>query len=97
MRVPQAQARLIQQIGQLRHRPAHGAHGLRHRARPQAAVAAGCELHLLRSGARLPERGRTAGPRPQTPGITVHRNLDDFSEFVLERAHVPHSSPMDLR
>jgi D-glycero-D-manno-heptose 1,7-bisphosphate phosphatase len=64
----------------------------------QAAVAAGCEPHLLRSGrAAALSAAELQSLVDQTPGITVHRNLDDFSEFVLERAHVPHSAPMDLR
>jgi D-glycero-D-manno-heptose 1,7-bisphosphate phosphatase len=62
-----------------------------------AAQAAGCEPHLVRSGraAHLSheEVQRMLG---QVPDTEVHADMNAFAEFVLERAHVPHSQPMDL-
>jgi D-glycero-D-manno-heptose 1,7-bisphosphate phosphatase len=62
-----------------------------------AAQAAGCEPHLVRSGraANLSaqELQQMLG---QVPDTEVHADLGAFAEFVLERAHVPHSQPMGL-
>jgi D-glycero-D-manno-heptose 1,7-bisphosphate phosphatase len=63
----------------------------------QAARTAGCEPHLVRTG-------RAAGLTDaqvveivqQVPMTEVHDDLSDFVDFLLERAHVPTSSPMGL-
>lgn len=63
----------------------------------QAARSAGCEPHLVLSG-------RAAGLSEallhsivqQVPGTEVHDDLPAFVDFLLERAHVPTSSPMGL-
>ena len=62
-----------------------------------AAQAAGCEPHLVRSGraAALDER-QLAAVAAQVPGTEVHADLGAFVDFVLQRAHVPDSSPMGL-
>ncbi len=62
-----------------------------------AAKAAGCEPHLVRSGraARLSDE-QVQRMMSQVPETEVHADLGAFAEFVLERAHVPHSQPMGL-
>ncbi len=55
----------------------------------QAALAAGCEPHLVRSGRAA---GLTAEQLQQmldkVPGTTVHADLGAFAEFLLRRDHV---------
>lgn len=55
----------------------------------QAAQAAGCEPHLVRSGRAA---GLTAAQLQQmldkVPGATVHADLGAFAEFLLRRDHV---------
>jgi D-glycero-D-manno-heptose 1,7-bisphosphate phosphatase len=63
----------------------------------QAASAAGCEPHLVRSGraAALTDK-QVVEIVQQVPATEVHDSLGDFVDFLLERAHVPTSSPMGL-
>jgi D-glycero-D-manno-heptose 1,7-bisphosphate phosphatase len=63
----------------------------------QAARAAGCEPHLVLSGraAGLSE-AQLVDIVAQVPGTEVHEDLDGFVDFLLQRAHVPDSSPMGL-
>jgi len=63
----------------------------------QAARAAGCEPHLVLSGraAGLSE-AQLLDIVAQVPGTEVHQDLGDFVDFLLQRAHVPDSSPMGL-
>jgi len=62
-----------------------------------AAHAAGCEPHLVLSGraARLDE-AKLVDIVAQVPGTEVHADLGSFVDFLLQRAHVPDSSPMGL-
>lgn len=62
-----------------------------------AARAAGCEPHLVMSGraANLDDTQLTE-IITQVPGTEVHENLSGFVDFLLQRAHVPDSSPMGL-
>jgi D-glycero-D-manno-heptose 1,7-bisphosphate phosphatase len=62
-----------------------------------AARAAGCEPHLVRSGrAAAFDEAQLLDVVARLPGTEVHDNLDTFVDFVLQRAHVPDSSPMGL-
>ena len=63
----------------------------------QAAHAAGCEPHLVRTGraAALTDK-QVVEIVQQVPMTEVHDDLSDFVDFLLERAHVPTSSPMGL-
>jgi D-glycero-D-manno-heptose 1,7-bisphosphate phosphatase len=62
-----------------------------------AARAAGCEPHLVRSGrAAAFDEAQLLDVVARLPGTEVHDNLDSFVDFVLQRAHVPDSSPMGL-
>lgn len=63
----------------------------------QAAHAAGCEPHLLRTGraAELSE-AQLADIAALVPGTEVHDDIGAFVDFLLQRAHVPDSSPMGL-
>jgi D-glycero-D-manno-heptose 1,7-bisphosphate phosphatase len=63
----------------------------------QAARAAGCEPHLVRTGraAALTDR-QVVEIVQQVPMTEVHDSLGEFVDFLLERAHVPTSSPMGL-
>lgn len=62
-----------------------------------AAQAAGCEPHLVRSGRAADlDAAQLADIVSQVPGTEVHDDLDAFVDFVLQRAHVPDSSPMGL-
>jgi D-glycero-D-manno-heptose 1,7-bisphosphate phosphatase len=55
----------------------------------QAAQAAGCEPHLVRSGrAAALDAGQVAGLVEQVPGTFVHRDLAELATHLLERAHV---------
>jgi len=63
----------------------------------QAARAAGCEPHLVRSGrAAALDAAQLADIVAQVPGTEVHDDLGAFVDFLLQRAHVPDSSPMGL-
>jgi D-glycero-D-manno-heptose 1,7-bisphosphate phosphatase len=55
----------------------------------QAAQAAGCEPHLVRSGraAKL-DPGQMASLVEQVPGTFVHRDLAELASHLLERQHV---------
>jgi D-glycero-D-manno-heptose 1,7-bisphosphate phosphatase len=63
----------------------------------QAAHAANCEPHLVLSGraARLSE-AQLIEMVAQVPVTEVHDDLSGFVDFLLQRAHVPDSSPMGL-
>ena len=63
----------------------------------QAAHAAGCEPHLVRTGraAALTDK-QVVEIVQQVPMTEVHDSLGEFVDFLLERAHVPTSSPMGL-
>src|SRR6185436_13142044 len=60
----------------------------------QAAQAAGCEPHLVLSGraANLTE-AQLGDIVAEVPGAEAHRDLGSFVDFLLQRAHVPDSSP----
>jgi D-glycero-D-manno-heptose 1,7-bisphosphate phosphatase len=62
-----------------------------------AARAAGCEPHLVRTGraAGLSD-AQVVEMVQQVPATEVHDSLNDFVDFLLERAHVPPSSPQAL-
>lgn len=63
----------------------------------QAARAAGCEPHLVRSGrAEALTDAQVVAIVQQVPATEVHDGLGDFVDFILERAHVRTSSPMGL-
>ncbi|HSW26523.1 MAG TPA: D-glycero-beta-D-manno-heptose 1,7-bisphosphate 7-phosphatase [Burkholderiaceae bacterium] len=63
----------------------------------QAARAAGCEPHLVLSGrAAGLSKAQLVDIVAQVPGTEVHQDLDGFVDFLLQRAHVPDSSPMGL-
>jgi D-glycero-D-manno-heptose 1,7-bisphosphate phosphatase len=63
----------------------------------QAAVAAGCEPHLVLSGraARLDE-AQLKHMTGQVPTAQVHRDLGAFAEYMLRRDHVADSLPGSL-
>jgi D-glycero-D-manno-heptose 1,7-bisphosphate phosphatase len=55
----------------------------------QAAMAAGCEPHLVRSGrAAALEAAQVAELLAQVPGTTVHRDLAELASHLLEREHL---------
>lgn len=55
----------------------------------QAAQAAGCEPHLVRSGRAAPlDAGQLASLIEQVPGTFVHTDLAELATHMLERAHV---------
>jgi D-glycero-D-manno-heptose 1,7-bisphosphate phosphatase len=63
----------------------------------QAARAAGCEPHLVRTGrAAALTDAQVVEMVQQVPATEVHDDLSDFAEFLLTRAHVPTSSPAGL-
>lgn len=63
----------------------------------QAARIAGCEPHLVRTGrAAALTDAQVVEIVQQVPATEVHDDLGDFVDFLLERAHVPTSSPMGL-
>lgn len=63
----------------------------------QAAHAAGCEPHLLRSGrAAVLDDEQLAEWLQQVPGTTVHDDLPAFAAHLLERAHVRDSQSADI-
>jgi D-glycero-D-manno-heptose 1,7-bisphosphate phosphatase len=63
----------------------------------QAAVAAGCEPHLVRSGraAALSEE-QLAQMQQQAPNMQVHASLAAFAEHLLAREHVVDTGPGSL-
>ena len=63
----------------------------------QAAHAAGCEPHLVRTGraAALTDK-QVVEIVQQVPMTEVHDSLGEFVDVLLERAHVPSSSPKGL-
>jgi D-glycero-D-manno-heptose 1,7-bisphosphate phosphatase len=55
----------------------------------QAAQAAGCEPHLVRSGrAAALDAGQLAHLIEQVPGTVVHTDLAELATHLLERAHL---------
>ena len=55
----------------------------------QAAQAAGCEPHLVRSGrAAALSAAEVAGLIAQVPGTFVHQDLGELATHLLEREHV---------
>jgi D-glycero-D-manno-heptose 1,7-bisphosphate phosphatase len=63
----------------------------------QAARAAGCEPHLVLSGrAAGLDEAKLLEIVAQVPGTEVHQDISGFVDFLLQRAHVPDSSPMGL-
>jgi D-glycero-D-manno-heptose 1,7-bisphosphate phosphatase len=63
----------------------------------QAAHAAGCEPHLVRTGrAAALTDAQVVEIVQQVPATEVHDDLSDFADFLLARAHVPTSSPGGL-
>jgi D-glycero-D-manno-heptose 1,7-bisphosphate phosphatase len=55
----------------------------------QAAQAAGCEPHLVRTGRAAPlDAGQLASLIEQVPGTFVHTDLAELATHMLERAHV---------
>lgn len=64
----------------------------------QAARAAGCEPHLVRTGrAAALTDAQVVELVQQVPATEVHDDLADFVDFILEREHVPTSGPMGMR
>ena len=64
----------------------------------QAAHAAGCEPHLVRSGRAADlDDAQVADILVQVPGAWVHDSLGEFVEFLLRRSHAPVSLPGELR
>jgi D-glycero-D-manno-heptose 1,7-bisphosphate phosphatase len=63
----------------------------------QAARAAGCEPHLVRTGrAAALTDAQVVEIVQQVPMTEVHDDLSDFADFLLARAHVPTSTPASL-
>jgi D-glycero-D-manno-heptose 1,7-bisphosphate phosphatase len=63
----------------------------------QAAMAAGCEPHLVRSGrAETLSVDELRQIVEQVPSTEVHSDLAAFAEYLLERDHVPSSGPGGL-
>ena len=59
----------------------------------QAAQAGGCQPHLVLSGrAALLDEATLLRYVEQVPATQVHRDLDAFAEFLLQRDHHPDSS-----
>lgn len=64
----------------------------------QAAQAAGCEPHLVRTGrAEALSAEQVAQIVEQVPGTVTHDNLAAFADYLLRRDHVAVSGPGDLR
>lgn len=64
----------------------------------EAARAAGCEPHLVRTGrAGAMDDAQIERALAQVPGAQVHDDLAGFVEFLLRRDHKPVSSPGDFR
>jgi D-glycero-D-manno-heptose 1,7-bisphosphate phosphatase len=63
----------------------------------QAARAAGCEPHLVRTGrAGALTDAQVVEIVQQVPTSEVHDDLSDFADFLLARAHVPTSGPSPM-
>jgi len=63
----------------------------------QAARAAGCEPHLVRTGrAAALTDAQVVEIVQQVPMTEVHDDLSDFADFLLARAHVPTSGPSPI-
>jgi D-glycero-D-manno-heptose 1,7-bisphosphate phosphatase len=63
----------------------------------QAARAAGCEPHLVRTGrAAALTDAQVVEIVQQVPTTEVHDDLSDFADFLLARAHVPTSGPSPM-
>jgi D-glycero-D-manno-heptose 1,7-bisphosphate phosphatase len=63
----------------------------------QAALAAGCEPHLVRTGrAEALSVDELRHIIEQVPSTEVHSDLGAFAEYLLERDHVPSSGPGGL-
>ena len=63
----------------------------------QAARAAGCEPHLVRTGRAVAlTDAQVVEIVQQVPMTEVHDDLSDFVDFLLERAHVPTSGPSPM-
>lgn len=64
----------------------------------QAAQAAGCEPHLVRTGrAQALNDEQLQQLCAQVPGTVVHDDLSAFADHLMRRDHAPISSPGDLR
>jgi D-glycero-D-manno-heptose 1,7-bisphosphate phosphatase len=64
----------------------------------EAARAAGCEPHLVRSGrAAALDDAQLQQLVLQVPGTVVHEDLTGFADHLLRRDHTPISSPGELR
>lgn len=64
----------------------------------EAAQAAGCEPHLVRSGrAAALDAAQLQHIVAKVPGTEVHADLDAFAEALLRREHLPISGPGELR
>ena len=64
----------------------------------QAARAAGCEPHLVRSGrAAVLDEAQIAQMVTQVPGTVVHDDLAAFTEHLLRRGHAPTSMLGELQ
>jgi D-glycero-D-manno-heptose 1,7-bisphosphate phosphatase len=62
-----------------------------------AAHNAGCEPHLVLSGRAAGfDEAQLMDIVQQVPRTEVHDDLGDFVDFLLQRAHVPSSTPMGL-
>ena len=63
----------------------------------QAARAAGCEPHLVRTGrAAALTDAQVVEIVQRVPMTEVHDDLSDFADFLLARAHVPTSGPSPI-
>ena len=63
----------------------------------QAAQAAGCEPHLVRSGRAAPvDPAQIAAWLEQVPGTFVHRDLAELVNHMLEREHLRDSQSAPL-
>ena len=63
----------------------------------QAAIAAGCEPHLVLSGrAQGLEGAALQSLLAQAPGALVHADLDAFADFLLARGETPDSASGSL-
>ncbi|HSW05404.1 D-glycero-beta-D-manno-heptose 1,7-bisphosphate 7-phosphatase [Aquabacterium sp.] len=63
----------------------------------QAAQAAGCEPHLVRTGrSQLMSEEQLAHVLALVPGTVVHEDLAAFADYMMRRDHAPISTPGDL-
>jgi D-glycero-D-manno-heptose 1,7-bisphosphate phosphatase len=64
----------------------------------QAARAAGCEPHLVRSGrAKALDAAQLASLLEQVPGTFVHSDLGELATHLLEREHLRDSQTGGLQ